>query len=213
MLRQTGHAIIEFILVIPILLGFSFFGIELSRGLSQLEIATTLSRELASSAYRECYADANALQQALEDPSINTQVIPPPPAIPTSSTQSDIVPNNCLTELLVRYGPSINNIATNAGYILSMYERNQTTGVVQLLGRVQSPDPATAPPYLLSRFAATAAPGAVDFSDITTAAGAVLSDFQVLIIAEVYLPQPEPRLSIHPVFSFHPGAYYAVTII
>ena len=48
-------------MVIPLLLMFAFAGIEFSRSLKQLQIATAISREFASLLYRECASDREGI--------------------------------------------------------------------------------------------------------------------------------------------------------
>ncbi len=52
--EQRGSAITEFAIVLPLLLGFALAGLELSRSLRYTQLASTLSREIGSVAYREC---------------------------------------------------------------------------------------------------------------------------------------------------------------
>lgn len=53
-LDEAGHAYVEMALVFPILLVISYAGLEYSRSLRYVQVATMLSREAASIAFREC---------------------------------------------------------------------------------------------------------------------------------------------------------------
>lgn len=54
---QTGVAILELALILPVLVFCVFAGLEFARALQKMEIAAALSREAASIAYRNCAAD------------------------------------------------------------------------------------------------------------------------------------------------------------
>lgn len=66
---SRGAAILELAFVLPILVLVVISGIEFSRGLQRMQIATALSREVASIAARECYYDiaGDPTQKALEE--------------------------------------------------------------------------------------------------------------------------------------------------
>lgn len=51
---EKGIAMLEFVVILPLLLGLSIAALELSRSLRHAQLASTLSREVASIAYREC---------------------------------------------------------------------------------------------------------------------------------------------------------------
>lgn len=57
---QTGGAILEFAIVIPILLALSFGGFEFSRSLKIAQVGSTLSREAANLAFRRCATETGA---------------------------------------------------------------------------------------------------------------------------------------------------------
>lgn len=55
--RESGLAMLELALALPIVLIISFVSIETARSLRYVQVASTLSREVASLAYRDCVGD------------------------------------------------------------------------------------------------------------------------------------------------------------
>lgn len=72
---QSGGAILEFAMVMPILLSLSFAGFEFSRSLKIVQIGSTLSREAANLAFRRCVAESgtelNTCLQNVADETVN----------------------------------------------------------------------------------------------------------------------------------------------
>ncbi len=58
--QESGAVLLEFTLILPVVLMIIFAGIEYTRSLRGLQFTTTISRESASIAFRECSADLPA---------------------------------------------------------------------------------------------------------------------------------------------------------
>ena len=56
---EKGHGFIELAMVLPIFALVAFASLEAAGGISTLQLATTLSREVALTAYRECAMTSN----------------------------------------------------------------------------------------------------------------------------------------------------------
>ena len=71
--QDRGVAVVEFAILAPILLFFAIAGLEFSRSMKYTEVATMLSREAASIAYRVCSGEVDpqtsdrCLQKVRED--------------------------------------------------------------------------------------------------------------------------------------------------
>ena len=55
--EEQGVALLEFALLAPIFIGILAAGLEFSRALKHIQVSASLSREVASIAYRECAGD------------------------------------------------------------------------------------------------------------------------------------------------------------
>ena len=67
--NHAGHAFVELAIVLPLVLMLAFAGLEFSKVLKQWQIATTISRELASIALRDCSAESGTV--STEDLDLN----------------------------------------------------------------------------------------------------------------------------------------------
>lgn len=64
--KRQGGVLLELVIIIPFILFLSFTGFELIRSLKYLNLAATLSREIANIAYRECDPNNTNMQTCLD---------------------------------------------------------------------------------------------------------------------------------------------------
>lgn len=88
--KDRGHIFIEFVLVAPVILFISLYSLRLVQVLQAQQIATTLSREIATEVYRNC-VDLTVLDMA----STSTA------AVDAAKTQAAI--QSCLTSTKNKY--------------------------------------------------------------------------------------------------------------
>jgi hypothetical protein len=94
--KDRGHIFIEFVLVAPVILFISLYSLRLVQVLQAQQIATTLSREIATEVYRNC-VDLTVLDMA----STSTA------AVDAAKTQAAI--QSCLTSTKNKYTTLIND--------------------------------------------------------------------------------------------------------
>ena len=102
--QNRGTAILELALVVPLLFACCFFALELSRELGEIQVATSLSRELGSLAYRECSNNGSLMNNSS---GANTQI--------------------CLQQILNRFQAQFVGLAPEAQYVLSIYTLDSGT--------------------------------------------------------------------------------------
>ena len=106
--NESGHAIIELALVIPLLAMIAIVSLELSFQLNSYEIATQLSRELASLSYRRCVIDD------------------------TGATSVKFNPDTCIDTVIAEFVVDSAAFAPGAEFVASLYNISSATGTVQL---------------------------------------------------------------------------------
>lgn len=94
---QSGHAILELAIVLPLLVLLAAGGLEFSRYLEAAEVSRTLSRELTGVAYRECASPHESVASPWYDPQLCLQTV--------------------VSHLLARTGA----IAPHAEFLVSLY--------------------------------------------------------------------------------------------
>jgi hypothetical protein len=189
-----GHAILELALVLPVLGLLALGGIELSRAMITTQIATSLSKQIATIAYRECIADKATVKSA--DSTNQTLYYNPTACI---QAVGDSLKNT----------QQIHKIAPGTEYIISMYsyDGTATNPVSDDLGGPLKWGAGASAPVSDSKFTTG------NFSDASGVYGAALKKYETLIIAEVFVPYESVFRRVLNIFFFEPGVIYATTIL
>jgi Flp pilus assembly protein TadG len=187
-----GHAILEFALVLPLICLLGFAGIELSRALNTLEVATALSKEMASIAYRDCVADPVTVSGQVRQ----------------ANDQQKFSQQQCLQDVRQDLNSRIRTIAPDAEFVISIYTYDSVNGYLQPAYTAQGNPNTNIFQYNQYKFTVNR------FSSNPSGTLAqALREYDVLVIAEVYLPFESYLGRALPTFTFNPGVIYASTIL
>ena len=104
--ESRGSVLLEFAIVLPLLLVLGFGGIEYARNLNTYQVAVSLSKEIAATAYRQCVFDP-------------TQ---PPTGALSSGHQSSFDAPTCLSNVRDTFTSSVASILPGAKYQIYMYQ-------------------------------------------------------------------------------------------
>ena len=187
-----GHALLELIIVLPLLWAVLLAGIEFGRALNTYQEALALSQEIASTSYRECIVDVGEYDNS---------------AFKEGGKHNPLFdPSTCLATVRDSFAASVRTLEPRAEFFVSMYRYSSGNifqdGVTALQG-----NPAVYSSKLTtSSFSGGSDPGAQDMAD-------ALKNYEVLVAAEVYFPHDTIFSSFLDIFFFDPGAIYAATLL
>lgn len=194
--ESSGQVLLELLLVLPVFLIIVFVGIDIIMALDKYQIALSLSKDFASTAYRECVIDMNDYSSSS--------------TVNTSGYYFELLnPSGCINNLAdSKLKASMALIDENAGFVLSAYGKTYKTG----LAAVQTALTIYNAPN--SRYSKEKSfPFSMmikDQPDGNTAK--VLEDYEVVIIAEVFIPHNTLFPFIMNYLNFPDGMVYGVTI-
>jgi Flp pilus assembly protein TadG len=94
---ESGHAMLELAIVIPLLSMIAVCSLELSIQLGSYQIATQLSRELASLTYRRCVIDSSG------------------------SSSAKFNPDACIDGVLAEFATDVAGVAPGTQFVASLY--------------------------------------------------------------------------------------------
>ncbi len=186
--NESGHALVELSLVAFVLFIIAFWSVEISRVLRYQQVATALSRELASVVYRECAADNAAF-----------------PIPRTDAPVSRFDPRTCIPGVLANeFLPQLNRIAPGAVVSVSYYGYDGTNVTRDFISD----------PNGITRFD----PGAVaaDVANLPAARsdfGNALVDLGVVVIGEIQLPHSNLGVGAGMFATHFTNWLYGVTIL
>lgn len=190
--KERGSLIPELALVLTLFLGLAFGTVQVCRYLKVKQIATSLSRELASLVYRECVAENSAFPN------------PRAASWPAQSNRARFDPRACIPAVIAEeFQSNAQRIAPGLTFDISLYNFD---------GTAVHRDYPTSSPTARSRFSVTRAQAELTASpsaqsDFTSS----LVQFRHLVVAEIHIP----FLSIGP-SQFQPSilnSVYAVTVL
>lgn len=180
---DSGHAIAELAFFLPVLVLIAFASLEFSMMLKNYELATTLSRELANVAYRECAVSIEAMN--------------------TANTMFD--PDPCL-DLVIRDLQQKFTKVANVQLVVSLYHWNPGAG-----SSGRSVMKATNGGNYPSRYSVSRLERA-DVSTPTLGTS-IIEEYRTVIIGEVYVPYNLMFSFMSRFASPVSGAMYAATVI
>ena len=188
--NERGSAITECAIILPLLLGFALAGLELSRSLRYSQLASTLSREIGSVAYREC------------------------------GSMSVRDTRTCLQGVFNSFNTFGQSLVPGTMLAVSVYEYDPVTSKVRRVGiaPISAATPAT--PNLPSRFkvpGGLTVDGVAGSSEGLTIAGAitpqVLIDHRVIVIGEALVPFKPIVGSVPGVLTLFGDGFYDFAIL
>jgi hypothetical protein len=187
-----GHAVLEFALVLPLLGLLALGGIELSRALITTQIATSLSKQIATTAYRACIADIAMLKAT-----------PPPAHLEYYN------PEDCMQNVGQELNSSgqLDTVAPGVEFTLSMYIYDAGAGGVENDPFVRTWKSGAGIIVSKSNFYPAL------FQGPSSIYGQAAQAYEALVIAEVYVPYSSVFKRVLNIFYFDPGEIYAVTIL
>ncbi len=175
---QSGSAMIECALVLPVILLIIFGGFELANGLSAIQAANFLSREVAVVAYRDCAFDNSS-------------------ATATTPATSYLNAETCLNAVVTKYQNETAPIMPDTNFALSLYTISGS--VVTRTAGVESGG-------VSSRYTTTNFNSSADA--LNQAFTATLNQHRIVVVSEVFVPRESVRGSIPRFwnYSFFTGA-------
>ncbi|HQH27547.1 MAG TPA: hypothetical protein PLP17_09150 [Oligoflexia bacterium] len=158
---------IELAIVMPLLIFLALVGYDIARALNTYQVALSLSKQIASAAYRECVvniADFQSSHAAL------------------SGKLNDLFsPQECLTVVRASLNPSVVNVSAAATYSISMVTYDAGTGGASLFL------PSSGNGAMLVK-ASDFQSGPGGLLDSSGSLAKLLHDYGILVIAEVHVP-------------------------
>ncbi|HQH26339.1 MAG TPA: pilus assembly protein [Oligoflexia bacterium] len=187
--QDSGHAIIELALVIPVLILLCFAALGASAGISDRQTATGLSKELASLAFRSCAVNREGARYDLAKRAQSAEI--------------------CLQRVALDFQAEFANaIPVRSAFIVSMYTVKKN-GRPFLEGTASFQSAGMPPAGAGTKFSESsfeAEGGRV--SELASA----LSAMQTIVVAEVFTPYA--FADVLPInFSFNPPVIYVSSII
>lgn len=190
---ESGHAYVELALVLPILALLSYGGLEYSRSLKYVQIATMISREAAGTAFRNCVVKAD-------------------PDFYETASEQRLEVESCLAKVRRSLESAGEERFTGASLLLSVYRYdgpqdtcNANVTQVAIVGEGD----------YKSQFGVKAEgkDGAISGPDTIRFDKQVLCDNRYLVISEVFLPYSTIVKLIPGYFTYNPTEFYGVAIM
>ncbi len=190
--NSQGHALLELAIVLPLLWTLMVAGVEFGRALNRYQVALSLSQQITRSAYRECIVDAGDFASSqLKDAGKHNPLFEP---------------NTCLARIRDSFSASVTNIAPDAEFFISMYRNQSDTVTRDGFVFFQGAAPRYNTKLNEDQFRTIGAQGSGDL-------GRALKDYEILIIAEIYVPHNAIIGNFLDYFFTDSGALYAATIL
>lgn len=181
--NEQGNAFIELAFCLPIVLFVVFASLEAASALRYHEVTFTLSRELASTAFRTCAVDSAAYGS------------------------SKFNPQTCIEqEVRPGFRRRVDKVLPNAEFIVSVYTYESSTSSIQ---SAQAADRAPQSSFVSRHSAASMAGEIAKESEL----GKSLKKYGTLVVAEVSLPHPGLSIPLPQRLKVQLEGVYAATII
>ncbi len=185
---------IELVIVLPLLFVLGLGGIELARALRAYEAVVSLSRELALASFRECVVD------------------------PTQTSGSKLAlthkalfnANDCLANTGGTLSSRLTNTVPGAQFAISMY--SSVSGSVNRAGYYKSGTAESA--LSVGSFQGpTNTTGSIGSPGDPGSLANALRDYQLLVVAEVFLPYDPIFRRFLSLLLFDPDRIYGITVL
>lgn len=190
---DRGVAIIELLICLPVLLILVFVGSDIAIALNKYQIALSLSKDLATIVYRECVIDINSYQYS---------------SMRTDGYYSELLgPPECVKKLNdSKMKTAVAKISSDAGYALSMY--NWRSFPRSPLRTAIALHNVPASRYSINNFRQ----GPSADTDVSGNTSKLLKDYEVVVIAEVFIPHQTLFPGIMNSLHFKDNMVYAATL-
>ena len=187
---------IELALVLSFLCVFGLVTFDIIRALQTYSVALSLSKSIANTAYRQCVINADEFNQS----TMRTQSAG---EYPTTMYDEMFDPTQCLTKVSTdSFSASVPLLSPDTDYVISMYRWSSGAAVRDAMVS----HGASASRYNIASFAASSP------TDATGKNGKALQDYQVLVVAEVFIPYSPMFQTILNCLNFDQGKIYAATL-
>ena len=183
---ERGHALIELALLMPTMLILVLSGLEAVAALRISELATTLSREIASQSFRQCSTESTGFNSDKFDPEA------------------------CLErEIMPLFKSRVGRLIPDAEFIVSVYAVRSGTNVLSAASVEYKKDESTFESAYDSARVQTELSGGGGPDTL----GSVLKDVETVVIAEVAVPHPAFWRFLPNILGRQSERMYASTVI